>query len=140
MANQLNLKLGGDTVWEALAGFPGIGTVIPILLSEGVNKNKISLEQFVRFSSQNAAQIFGMYPQKGVLEKDSDADITLLDLKKEKKVSNELFGGFSDYIVYEGMNLKGWPVKTIVRGELVCEDFQVVGKLGHGKLVPRSIN
>ena len=139
VANQLKLKLGGDDVWSALAGFPGIGTVLPIVLNDGVNQNKISLEQFVQFTSQNAAQIFGMYPQKGTLEKNSDADITMIDLKKEKKVTSELFGGFSDYIVYEGRNLKGWPVKTIVRGELIAEDFEVIGKLGHGKLVPRTI-
>ena len=100
---------------EPLAGFPGIGTVLPILLNDGVNQNRITLEQFIRFTSQNAAQIFGMYPQKGILEKNSDADITMIDLKKEKKVTSDLFGGFSDYIVYEGRNLKGWPVKTIVR-------------------------
>ena len=137
VANQLKLKLGGNDVWGALAGFPGIGTAIPILLSEGVNKNKITLEQFVKFTSQNAAKIFSMYPKKGTLEKSCDADITMINLKKEQKVSNELFGGFSDYIVYEGKNLKGWPVKTIVRGELVAEDFEVIGKMGHGKLVPR---
>ena len=135
VANQLKLKLGGEDVWGALAGFPGIGTFIPILLSEGVNKNKISL-----VSSLNASKIFGMYPKKGVLEKGSDADITMIDLKKENKVSSELFGGFSDYLVYEGMNLKGWPVKTIVRGHLVSENFEVVGKLGHGKFVRRSVN
>ncbi|GBL40987.1 L-hydantoinase [Nitrosarchaeum sp.] len=139
VANQLKLKLDGTDVWGALAGFPGIGTAIPILLSEGVNKNRISLEQFVRFTSSNAAQIFGMHPKKGTLAKDADADITMIDLKKENKVSSELFGGFSDYIVYEGMSLKGWPVKTIVRGHLVAEDFEVVGKLGHGKFVERSV-
>ena len=140
VANQLKLKLGGDNVWGALAGFPGIGTVIPILLNDGINKNRITLEQFVRFTSKNAAQIFGMYPQKGTLEKNSDADITMLDLKKEKKVTSDLFGGFSDYIVYEGRNLTGWPVKTIVRGEIVADNFEVIGKLGHGKLVDRKIN
>ncbi len=139
VANQLKLKLGGNDVWGALAGFPGIGTIIPILLSEGVNKNRISIEQFVQFTSSNAAQIFGMYPKKGTLAKDADADITMINLKKENKVSSEMFGGFSDYIVYEGMLLKGWPVKTIVRGHLVSEDFEVVGKLGHGKFVERSI-
>ena len=139
VANQLKLKLDGDDVWSALAGFPGIGTVLPIVLNDGVNQNKITLEQFVRFTSQNAAKIFGMYPQKGTLEKNSDADVTMIDLKKEKKVTSELFGGFSDYIVYEGRNLKGWPVKTIVRGELIAEDFEVIGKLGHGKLIPRAI-
>ncbi|HSA76929.1 MAG TPA: amidohydrolase family protein [Nitrosarchaeum sp.] len=140
VANQLKLKLGGTDVWGALAGFPGIGTVIPILLSEGVNKNRITLEQFVKFTSTNAAKIFGMYPTKGTLDKGADADITMINLKKENKVSSELFGGFSDYIVYEGMLLKGWPVKTIVRGQLVAEDFQVVGKLGHGKFVKRSVS
>ena len=139
VANQLKLKLDGDDVWGALAGFPGIGTSLPILLNDGVHQNKISLEQFVRFTSTNAAKIFGMYPQKGTLEKNSDADITIIDLKKEKKVTSELFGGFSDYIVYEGRNLKGWPVKTIVRGELVADNFEVIGKLGHGKLVERKI-
>jgi dihydropyrimidinase len=140
VANQLKLKLGGNDVWGALAGFPGIGTAIPILLSEGVNKNKISLEQFVRFTSGNAAKIFGMYPLKGTLDKNADADITMIDLKKENKVSPELFGGFSDYVVYEGMSLKGWPVKTIVRGNLVAEDFTVVGKLGHGNFIKRPTN
>ena len=139
VANQLKLKLDGDDVWGALAGFPGIGTVLPILLNDGVNQDKITLEQFVQFTSTNAAKIFGMYPQKGTLEKNSDADITMIDLKKEKKVTSDLFGGFSDYIVYEGRNLKGWPVKTIVRGEIVADEFEVIGKLGHGKLVERKI-
>jgi len=140
VANQLKLKLDGDDVWGALAGFPGIGTVLPILLNDGVNQNKITLEQFVRFTSINAAQIFGMYPQKGVLKKGSDADITVIDLKKEKTVSSDLFGGFSDYVVYEGRHLKGWPVKTIVRGQTIADDFEVIGKLGHGKLVERELS
>jgi dihydropyrimidinase len=138
VANQLKLKLEGDDVWDALAGFPGIGTLLPILLSEGVNKDRISLQKLTELTSINAAKIFGMYPKKGSLEKESDADITLLDLKMEKKVTSELFGGFSDYIVYDGWNLKGWPVKTIVRGEIVADDFEVIGKVGHGKMVQRK--
>ena len=55
-------------------------------------------------------------------------------------VTSDLFGGFSDYIVYDGWKLKGWPVKTIVRGQTITEDFQVIGKTGYGKLVPRKIN
>ncbi|MGH1566189.1 MAG: dihydroorotase [Nitrosopumilus sp.] len=140
VANQLKLKLGGDDIWGALAGFPGIGTALPILLNDGVNQNRINLEQLVKLTSQNAAQIFSMYPQKGTLEKNSDADITMIDLKKEKKVTSDLFGGYSDYIVYEGRNLKGWPVKTIVRGEIIADDFEVIGKLGYGKFVKRKIN
>ena len=139
VANQLKLKLGGNTVWDALAGFPGIGTLLPLLLSEGVNKNRISISQLANLTSVNTAKIFGMYPVKGSLEPNSDADITLIDLKKEQKVTNDLFGGFSDYLVYEDWKLKGWPVKTIIRGEIVSEDFQVIGKQGFGKLVPRTL-
>ena len=138
VANQLKLKLGGNDVWDALAGFPGIGTLLPILLSEGVNKSRISIEKLTNLMSTNAAKIFGMFPKKGVLGKNSDADITMIDLKKEKKVTSELFGGFSDYLVYDGWNLKGWPVKTIVRGTVVADNFEVIGKPGYGKMVVRN--
>jgi len=138
VANQLKLKVG-DNVWESLAGFPGIGTVIPILLHYGVNQNRISLERFTQITSLNAAKIFGMYPKKGSIQKGSDADITMINLKHEKKVTSDLFGSFSDYIVYEGMQLKGWPLKTILRGEIIAEDFEVVGKLGYGKHITRPV-
>jgi dihydropyrimidinase len=135
----LKLKLGGDDVWGALAGFPGIGTSLPILLSEGINKNRINLNQLVNLTSTNSAKIFGL-SGKGSLEIGYDADITMIDLKKEEKVSPELFGGFSDYLVYDGWNLKGWPVKTIVRGTVVAEDFEVIGKPGYGNFVPRKLS
>jgi len=140
VANQIKLKLDGNTVWDALAGFPGIGTLLPLMLSEGVNKNKITISQLVNLTSMNAAKIFGMYPIKGSLELNSDADITLIDLNKDQKVTSDLFGGFSDYIVYDGWKLKGWPVKTIVRGQTIAEDFQVIGNPGYGKLVSRKTN
>lgn len=136
VANRLKLKIGDD-VWSSLAGFPGIGTLLPILLSEGVNKNRIDLNQLTQLTSANAAKIFGMFPIKGTLQKGSDADITLVDLKKEQKVSSEFFGAFSDYLVYEGWKLKGWPVTTLVRGTPVVEKMQVVGKPGHGRLARR---
>ena len=51
-----------------------------------------------------------------------------------------MFGGFSDYLVYDGWNLKGWPVKTIVRGTVIAEDFEVIGKPGYGNLVSRTLS
>ncbi|MDE1866641.1 MAG: amidohydrolase family protein [Thaumarchaeota archaeon] len=140
VANRLDLKLGGDTVWDALAGFPGIGTMMPILLSEGVNKDRITLPQLSNLTSLNTAKIFGMYPKKGILQKGSDADIVLVDMKAEKKVSTELLNGYSDYTVYDGWSLKGWPVKTLVRGSVVAEDFKVVGKPGYGKFIQRPVS
>jgi len=139
VANRLKLKVGGKTIWDALAGFPGIGTMMPILLSEGVNKGKINLQQLSHMTSLNTAQIFGMYPKKGIIQKGSDADIVLVDLKKEAKVSAQTLDGFSDYSVYEGWNLKGWPVKTMVRGRIVAEDFKMIEKPGYGKFVSRPV-
>ena len=78
-----------------------------------------------------------MYPQKGTFDANTDADITKIDLKKEQTVNHEQFEGISDYLDYEGWQLKGWPVKTFVRGEIISEDFEVIGKKGYGKLVPR---
>jgi dihydropyrimidinase len=140
VANRLKLKLAGETVWSALAGFPGMGTMLPILLSEGVNKGRINLQQLTNITSQNTARIFGMYPKKGTIQKGSDADIVLVDLKKEGKVSAEALDGFSDYNVFEGWNLKGWPVKTMVRGNIVAEDFKIIGKPGFGKFVSRPVS
>lgn len=139
VANKLSLKVGAD-VWESLAGFPGIGVAIPILLSRGVNRGRISLHQFTNLTSVNPAKIFSMYPQKGSLECGYDADITMLDIKYEQKVTSDLFGGFSDYAVYEGMVLRGWPVKTIVRGSVIAEDFTVIEKPGYGKHVSRRVS
>ena len=139
VANRLKLKVGGETIWDALAGFPGIGTMMPILLSEGVNKGKINLQQLSNMASLNTARIFGMYPKKGIIQKGSDADIVLVDLKKEAKVSAQTLDGFSDYSVYEGWNLKGWPVTTMVRGNIVAEDFKMIEKPGYGKFVSRPV-
>ncbi|MDE1842322.1 MAG: dihydroorotase family protein [Thaumarchaeota archaeon] len=137
VANRLHLKLGGENVWGALAGFPGMGTMLPLLLSEGVNKGRITLPQLSNMTSINTAKIFGMYPQKGMIQKGSDADLVLVDLKKESKVSSDVIDGFSDYNVYEGWSLKGWPVKTLVRGNMIADDSTIVGKPGYGKFLAR---
>ncbi len=138
VANILEMKRGDDDIWSALAGFPGIATMLPVLLSEGVNKGRIKMEKVAALTSLNAAEIFGIFPRKGTIAIDSDADIVLVDLEKEQKVTPDLLQSHSDYTIYDGMTLKGWPVITIVRGQIVMEDGQVVGKPGYGKFVARS--
>ena len=117
-----------------------MGTMLPILLSDGVNKGKITLPQLANLSSANTAKIFEMYPKKGIIQKGSDADIDQVDLKLERKVSSELLDGFSDYTVYEGWVMKGWPVKTLVRGSIVSEDLKIIQKPGYGKFISRPIS
>ena len=110
-----------------------------MLLSEGVNKRRIGIEKVAALTSLNTAEIFGVFPRKGTIAIDSDADIVLVDLEKEQKVTPELLQSYSDYSIYDGMTLKGWPVTTIVRGEVVMEDGEVIGKPGYGKFVTRNI-
>ncbi len=137
VANRLDKKIGKD-LWSSLAGFPGIATMIPVLLSEGVNQDRISVERVAEVTSYNTARIFGMYPKKGTIQKGSDADLMIVDLELEKKVTPELLQSYSDYTIYDGWKLKGWPVITMVRGKVVMEDGQVEkGLLGHGQFVPR---
>jgi dihydropyrimidinase len=138
VANRLEMKRGDGDIWSALAGFPGIATMLPVLLSEGVNQGRIRIEKVAELTSYNTAKIFGMFPRKGTIAIDSDADIVLVDLKKEQEVTPELLQSYSDYTIYDGMTLKGWPITTIVRGQVVMEDGQVVGKPGYGKFIARS--
>jgi dihydropyrimidinase len=138
VANRLDMKMGKGDLWSALAGFPGIATMMPVLLSHGVNQDRISLERVAEVTSYNTARILGMYPKKGTIQPGSDADLTIVDLELEKKVTPELLQGYSDYSIYDGWKMQGWPVMTIVRGRVVMEDGQVdTGALGHGQFVPR---
>ncbi len=139
VANVLDLKYGeGNDLWTALAGFPGLATMLPVLLHFGVNSNRLSIERLVDLTSYNASRIFGMYPTKGTIQKDSDADLVIIDLDLVKKVSPEILLSSSDYTIYDGWSLQGWPVMTICRGEVIMENGVVYeDKIGHGKLVKR---
>jgi dihydropyrimidinase len=140
VANRLDMKMGKGDLWSALAGFPGIATMLPVLLSHGVNQDRISVERVAEVTAYNTARIFGMYPKKGTIQTGSDADLTIIDLDLEKKVTPELLKGYSDYTIYDGWKMKGWPVMTIVRGKVVMEDGQVdTSALGHGEFVPRPV-
>jgi len=140
VANRLDIKMGKGDIWSALAGFPGIATMLPVLLSHGVNEDRISIERVAEVTSYNTARIFGMYPKKGTIEPGSDADLTIVDLDLEQKVTPELLQSYADYTIYDGHKLKGWPIMTIVRGRVVMEGGLVDSKaLGHGEFVPRPV-
>lgn len=138
VANRLEMKMGKGDLWSALAGFPGIATMLPVLLDQGVNQDRISVERVAEVTSYNTARIFGMYPRKGTIQIGSDADLTVIDLDLTKTVTPELLQSYSDYTIYDGWKLSGWPVMTIVRGRVIMEDGQIdQSALGHGRFVSR---
>ncbi|MBI2863846.1 MAG: amidohydrolase family protein [Chloroflexi bacterium] len=125
--------------WTANVGIAGVETLLPVMLSEGVNKGRISLEQLVKIASYNPARYFGIAPRKGVIKVGSDADLTMVDLDKEAEVSIERLHYISDYTPFEGWRLKGWPVLTILRGSIIAEDGEVVGRRGGGRFIPSVV-
>jgi dihydropyrimidinase len=125
VANRLSVKKGQGDLWTSTAGFPGIATLLPVLLSKGVNENRISLERVTEVTSYNAARIFGLYPKKGTIGIGSDADLTIVDLDLVRRVTPEVLQSYSDYSIYDDWELQGWPVLTMVRGRVIMENSQV---------------
>ncbi|CCX58250.1 putative uncharacterized protein [Blautia hydrogenotrophica CAG:147] len=81
------------------------------------------------------SKIFGLYPRKGCIQPGADADLTIVDMEKEWTVTHEEMYSKTKYTPYDGFQLKGKPVMTIVMGSIVMEDGKIVGKPGHGRMV-----
>lgn len=118
-------------------GIPGVGSRLPILFSEGVMKGRIDLNQFVRLTSTNHAKLYGLYPRKGTIAIGSDADITLWDPERECVLTNDMLQHGADYTPYEGTVLKGWPVRTILRGKTIVSD-NTLRVQSSGQYLPRG--
>jgi len=98
------------------------------------------MQQVAEITSYNAARIFGMYPMKGTIQLGSDADLTIVDLDLQQKVTPDLLQSYSDYTIYDGWTLQGWPTLTMVRGKIIMENGSVNSEsLGHGKFVGRPV-
>lgn len=136
--NDSQKDMGKDDFTKVPNGAPGTETMIPVLFSEGVRKNRITLNQMVKFTSYNPAKLFGMYPSKGTLNVGSDADIVILDPKLEMELTAKKLHSKSGYTVFEGMVAKGIPTHTFVRGMPVLYEGKLVGKRGAGKFVARG--
>lgn len=123
--------------WYIYPGYAAVEHHLPILLSEGVNKNRVSIERLAECMSKGPAQKFGIYPQKGAMQAGSDADIVIVDLNKEKTVTAAETKTRSDFSIYEGRTIKGWPVMTIKDGQIQVRDGEFVGEKATGYCVER---
>jgi dihydropyrimidinase len=125
--------------WLASQGFPGTATILPVLLSEGYHKGRLSLQRIAQLLTQNPAEIFNIQMNKGSLDIGKDADITLVDLNLQREVIPAELGSYSDYSLYEGQIFKGWPVKTILRGQTVMDMGRITGQAGFGRYLFRNL-
>jgi dihydropyrimidinase len=135
----LEHKLLGKRIDNVTGGNLGAEARMGITFTEGVVKRRMSLQRFAEVTSTNAARIPGLYPRKGAIAAGSDADIVLLDPSIKKTLTREDFH-VSDYSPWEGWKIEGWPVTTILRGRVIVENRQLLGKLGDGQLIPRKLD
>ncbi|HEY2032064.1 MAG TPA: dihydroorotase [Rhizomicrobium sp.] len=102
------------------SGMPGVQTLATILLDH-VNAGRMTLERFVDLTSAGAARIFGI-AGKGRIARGFDADFTIVDLKKKRKIENSWIASRCGWTPFDGMTTTGWPVATIIRGKTVMRD------------------
>jgi len=119
-------------------GLPGVETLLPVLFTYGVKKGRINMDRFVSLVSSNPAKFMGMYPQKGAIKVGSDADITIIDPVKKRRIKAGELATDCDWSPYEGMQVYGLPKCTISRGEVIVDNGEFVGRKGHGRFVKRK--
>jgi allantoinase len=123
------------TVWDAPWGMPGIQTMIPILISDGLLKRNWDLTSFVRFTSTRCAQVFGIYGPKGTLRVGSDGDLAVIDPNGKWTVRSEDLFYKQGWSALEGETLDGRIEQTVVRGRVVYDRGEIKVSSGYGEFV-----
>ncbi len=123
---------------EIPGGVQGTEVIVPLLFSEGVRRGLIGLERLVELTSYNPARIYGLSHRKGRIAVGFDADIVVIDPEKRVRLGRETLHSSLDHSIYEGVEVTGYPVLTVARGEVVAEDGQVTGRPGRGEYLHRS--
>jgi dihydroorotase len=106
------------------SGMPGVQTIFPVMLDH-VNKGKLTLEQLIKLMCENPCRIFGI-KDKGYIKEGYDADLTIVDMNKEVIIKNEMIASKCGWTPFNNHKIKGFPVGTIINGNLVMSDGKVI--------------
>lgn len=137
----------GSRVWDLACGFPGVETLLPLMLTAVAN-GRLSLERVATITSGAPARAFGLYGQKGVIRVGADADLAVVDLGRKARLAAAALHSRGKVSAYEGFEVTGVPTMTFVRGRMVAKDGEVVVGPGGGQMVrpsmpapaPRNLN
>jgi allantoinase len=130
-------EAGLKDIWAAPAGAPNVEWMLPLMLDQ-LNKGKLSIQKLVELMCENPARRFRLFPKKGIIQVGSDADLVIVDMKAKKRISwEQMFTkGKATARLYEGREIQGLPVMTMVRGRIVFRRGKIEeGSLGWGKFV-----
>ena len=134
--------LGIDDFSKIPNGGPGVENRMSLVFNGGVNSGRISLNKFVELTSTAAAKTFGLFPRKGTIAVDSDADIVIFDPQRKETISvnNACTHHMNvDYNAYEGFEVTGFTETVLSRGKVIIKDCEYVGKKGDGKFLKRGL-
>jgi len=129
-------EAGLEDIFEAPNGMPGLEAFLPLLLN-GVSEGWLTLPRLAAISAENPARIYGILPRKGILQPGADADMVFVDMDREVTITNDDQITACGWTPYDGMKVKGWMTRSIIRGEVVMEDDRVLSVEGSGLFVPR---
>lgn len=109
---------------QSPSGFPGVQTLLPIMLNH-VNSGRLTLEKFTSLVTENPCRLYGLV-NKGRIAVGYDADFTIVDLKKQMTITNKWIASKCGYTPFDGMKATGWPTHTILKGEIIMQNDQVI--------------
>jgi len=133
--SEKTLKLGKD-LWTAATGANMTEVWLPAMVKLGVQERSVPMEKIVKYCCYNPAIYAGLFPQKGIIQAGSDADIVIFDPQKKVKLSPDMLHTGLNYNLCEGWEFEGWPIYTILRGMVAVENGKIVMPKGLGKYLP----
>jgi dihydropyrimidinase len=119
-------------------GMPGLETLMPLTYTKGVLEGKLTLDEMCAKLSTNPAQIMGLAPRKGSITIGADADLAIIHPTRTHTVKPDEMETNADWSPFEGWELAGFSRTTLSRGEVIVDDYKVVGKEGRGQWLPRT--
>lgn len=134
-ANHLDDKVDLDVYTTSRLGMGELGLTLPLMLSDGYHERGLPLSRIVELTSTNIARAHGLYPRKGVISPGADADLVVVDLDRTAIVDSSVLKGRDEGSIYEGRNLRGWPVATIAAGRVIAQDGEFSGALGNARFM-----
>lgn len=130
-------RWGGD--WTKLPmGMPGVETMVPIMVTHGVQTRRLPWSKLVATCCTNPARLMGLYPRKGILRPGSDADVVVIDPGRKVKVDHRKLATNCDWSPYQGWELAGFAEHTFSRGRQIVRGYRFVGDHTWGRYLARS--